>query len=106
MADFVKRANYFDNQFVRAADFNLEQDYQVSMRRRHNRDLHTWGVVPGGLEVQLKSGAQSVTVSPGMAIDGRGQEVVLLDPSDPIDLSGIPADKPAYIVVSYSEAET
>ena len=70
MAEFVKRAHFFDNQFVRADDFNLEQGYQVAMRRRHNRDLHTWGVVPGGLEIQFRSNAEAITVSPGMAMTG------------------------------------
>ena len=106
MADFVKRTHFFDNQFLRAADLGVEQAYHIGMRRRLNTSLHTWGVVPGGLEVHFEAGATAITVTPGTAIDDQGREIVLLDPSDPIDLSGLPADRDVHVFIAYREGET
>jgi hypothetical protein len=70
----IERVNYFERQFLRVEDFQDEQSYQVSMRRRHNISHHTWGIVEG-LEPQLAEG--SLVVSPGLAIDGFGRELIL-----------------------------
>ncbi len=78
MADITKRMNYFDRQFLRAKDFQDEQDYHIDRRRRHNRLLHTPGVAEG-LEVTGKTGTNIVTVSKGTAINPKGQEIVLDD---------------------------
>src|SRR5262245_11463195 len=79
MAD-VKRTNYFDRQFLRAGDFQDEQSYHLDQRRRHNRLLHTPGVAEG-LVVSGSNGSTSVTVSPGVAVDANGREIVLSDPN-------------------------
>ena len=70
----IERVNYFDRQFLRVEDFKDEQDYHVSMRRRHNISHHTWGIV-AGLEPTIVDG--SLYVSPGLAVDGFGRELIL-----------------------------
>ena len=72
----IQRLRYFDNQFLNAEDFTTEQKYHREMRLRHNRLLHTKGVAEG-LQVK-KTATEEITVTPGTAIDGDGNEIVLL----------------------------
>ncbi len=102
MADPVTRMNYFDHQFLRAEDFTLEQQYQNRMRRLHNSTLHTWGIVTG-LEVDFASGATSVTVAKGVAIDSLGQEMVLDGAS--LDVANY-KEKTVYVTITYDEQKT
>jgi hypothetical protein len=71
----VSRVHYFDRQFLGVQDFVDEQAYEVAMRRRHNLAGHTWGIV-SGLQLTVEQG--SLSVQPGMAIDGFGRELVLV----------------------------
>ena len=76
--EFNKRMNYFDRQFLRAADFQVEQKYHLDRHRRHNRLLHTSGLGgPDDLSVTGTLGQSVVTVSSGTAIDTQGREIVL-----------------------------
>lgn len=75
MAD-IKRLNYFNSQFLVERDFLDEQSYHITMRRLHNRALRSWGVV-NGLNV-TKSGDRQVSISPGLAVDNAGREIVVL----------------------------
>ena len=104
MAEPVKRVHYFDHQFLRADDFTAEQAYHQSLRRLHNRLLHTWGIAEG-LEVAFQGGASSVTVSPGVAIDNSGREIVVTEDTS-VELLNQPADAEVYVTISYSEEET
>ena len=72
-----KRPNYFQAQFLIVRDFDDEQTYHKEMRRRHNRDLHEWGVVRDGLTVAKTGDNQNLSISPGSAIDSLGREIVL-----------------------------
>jgi hypothetical protein len=77
----IERVNYYERQYLQAADFRAEQDYHRDMRRRHNLAHHTWGIVTGlELVEQDNAGSVSVFVQPGMAVDGYGREIVLLAP--------------------------
>lgn len=100
MAD-IKRLRYFEHQFLHANDFTDEQSYEVSMRRRHNRVLHTPGI-GDGLDVSFKSGETKVTVQPGTAYDGNGNEIVVLDITD-VDLQSLANDATGYLTIRYSE---
>ena len=100
MADVTKRMNYFDRQFLRAADFQDEQAYELDRRRRHNRLLHAPGVADG-LQVSGNVNDAFVTVSPGTAYDALGQEIVLAI-SEQVSVSGI-AGALCYITIAYSE---
>jgi len=70
----IERVNYFDRQYLHLEDFTDEQRYHIAMRRRHNISHHTWGIVEG-LEPTIVDG--SPHVSPGLAIDGFGRELIL-----------------------------
>ena len=75
MADDVsKRMNYFDRQFLRATDFQVEQAYHLDRRRRHNRLLHTRGIAEGLIVTpsQVPGEERAVRVSPGTAYDAQG----------------------------------
>ncbi len=96
----IKRPNYFTSEFLVDKDFIDEQTYHRDMRYRHNQLLHTWGIVDG-LTVK-KTGDKQVTVSPGMAINKDGKEIILpSDPSpQPINLSGT---GDVYVTIEYQD---
>jgi hypothetical protein len=70
--------NYFDRQFLRAADFQVEQDYHVDRERRHAQFLHTAGIA-NGFGVTGNVGDATVTVQPGTALDDQGQLIVTIE---------------------------
>lgn len=85
MADSdLTRLNYYQRQFLNAQDFRDEQSYHRGMRRRHNVGPHTWGIVVGLelIEKPREGDAQFVDIwlQPGMAIDGYGREILVLQP--------------------------
>jgi hypothetical protein len=96
----VKRLNYFTHQFLREQDFKDEQQYHLEMRRRHNRLFHSWGVAEG-LEVHRK-GEREISISPGVAIDKEGREIVLLA-SLTRDLSAFNRDSHTFVTIGYRE---
>src|SRR5215210_8046789 len=98
----IKRLNYYNSQFLVEKDFNDEQLYHKQMRRLHNRALHTWGIVEG-LQVGRVPNENKVTVSPGIAIDRLGQEIVLTKSPDAISLDGYDAEAQVYITIKYSD---
>lgn len=71
----IKRPNYFTGQFLLEGDFKDEQAYHLDMRRRLNRGLHTPGVAEG-FELTYVNEVE-IQVSPGIAIDKDGREIVL-----------------------------
>ena len=96
----IQRLNYFNGQFLRANDFNLEQDYHLSMRRRHNKNAHTPGIVHG---LEVVAGTSQVTVKAGMAIDKDGREIVLeADTTLPISAT----NSNTYVVIALEEEKT
>ncbi len=68
------RVAFRPGQPLRTRDLTDDQAYFLQQRRRHNLALHTWGIVVG---LGLTGGEREVVVSPGMAIDGYGRELVL-----------------------------
>jgi hypothetical protein len=78
MAQSIRRVHYHEHQYLRAADFEVEQAYHVGMRRRHNLAHHTWGIVEG-LELRFVAATGELAVRPGVAVDGYGRELVLAD---------------------------
>lgn len=96
----VKRPNYFTHQLLLEQDFKDEQKYHIEMRRRLNRLFHSWGVVDG-LDVQ-KKGEQEITITPGLALDHEGREIVLLSPATR-DLSAWSRDSHAFVTIAYDE---
>jgi hypothetical protein len=102
-----KRLNYFDRQFLRAADLQVEQRYHLDRHRRHNRLLHTPGIGgPNDLVVNGTKGQAQVTVSAGSAIDDQGREIVLPVSPSPLDLSEIPEPGKYAIYLELEEEPT
>ena len=104
MAEPVKRVHYFDHQFLREGDFTAEQSYHMKMRRLHNSLLHTWGIAEG-LALSFASGASRADINEGVAVDGEGQEMVLVGNTQTEDLSGF-AGKTAYVTIEYRQEQT
>jgi hypothetical protein len=75
-----ERMRYFMGRHLTACDFSDEQAYHRTHRLFHNRILHGWGVVCG-FEVQQHKREDCrekyVQVSPGIAIDCCGREIVV-----------------------------
>jgi hypothetical protein len=70
----LHRIHYFAGQILTAEDFQAEQDYHLERWRRHNRWCHGWGVVTG---LDLAIEGKEIVVTPGMALDCAGNEVVV-----------------------------
>lgn len=84
-AEGATRVRFRERQVLRAADLAAEQDYRVSMRRRHNTGQHVWGIVRGlGLKKTVAGGLSAepdgLSVEPGMAVDGYGRELFVEEP--------------------------
>ena len=101
----IKRLNYFTSQFLVEEDFKDEQLYHRDMRYRHNRSLHTWGVVDGLLVIGAV-GQKQVAISAGMAIDKNGMEIIVPSdpPPDPLLLIG--SNTKVFITISYNDGPT
>jgi hypothetical protein len=90
----VRRVHYFAGQLLTPEDFEADQTYHREMRYLHNR-LRGHGIARG-LTVTAADGS-SVVVSPGVAIDARGREVVLVDEVR-LDVSAMPDGRSAIDV--------
>lgn len=99
MAD-IKRLNYFNSQFLVERDFLDEQSYHVTMRRLHNRALRSWGIV-NGLNV-TKSGDRQVSISPGLAVDNDGREIVVLS-TQTHAFAATTASVDLYLTIAYQD---
>jgi hypothetical protein len=79
----LTRTRYFSGKLMSVDDFELEQAYQRTRHRRHNRLLHGVGIVRGlgiALEPRQGGGEPVVVVSPGVAISPDGEELVVCEP--------------------------
>jgi hypothetical protein len=105
-----KRVSYFDRQLLRAEDFRLEQGYHIARRRGTSAGMFRPGVAIG-LDV-VRVDATSVRVTAGLAVDGRGREIVLdgdsgafpVDPAVTVEIWIAYAEAPSE-PVSYLEAD-
>jgi hypothetical protein len=83
MASRIERPLFYENQILGASDLTTTVQYSRGQQARHDRALHLWGIVSGleltGTDKQTAQGAayQEVTLSPGVAIDGTGRELVI-----------------------------
>jgi len=93
-----ERPRFFTGKLLTADDLTQEQDYFRGKSRLHNRLLHGWGIV-SGLNVTIDAGA-TVVVTPGLAIDCAGNELVLPAPEQ-ITLSGQKGRH--YVTIRYQE---
>jgi hypothetical protein len=78
------RNRYFYGKLMDVPHFDLEQSYNNAKRWLLNRVVSGSGIVCG-LAVSATSDGTGVTVSPGMAIDSWGREIVVSMPTHPIN---------------------
>lgn len=91
MTTLEARPAFYEGEILPAADLTATVDYARNQMARHARYSHTWGIVTGlqltGTAAATSSGQtyMTVTLSPGVAIDGTGREIVVADqvPLDP-----------------------
>jgi hypothetical protein len=93
-----RKPSYADGQLLMADDFIREQKYHAQARERHSLHLHGWGVVRG-LEV-TRAGDHEVGVSAGLAIDGRGREI-LLERAEVLDVQGAPVSSQLSVTIGH-----
>ena len=75
-----ERNCYYYGKPLAVQDFQLEQDYFNQKRWLINRMVHGWGVVCG-LDVMLKTDSRdTLIVTPGMALDCCGREILVCEP--------------------------
>jgi hypothetical protein len=87
------RNRYFYGKLLDVAQFDLEQSYLNGKRWLLNRLVSGYGVICG-LNVQLGPDNQSIVVTPGLAIDKCGREILVCQPSDPQPLPAPPPQPP------------
>lgn len=75
----VERLLFYERQYLRSYDWIAEQNYHLEMRRRLNR-LHLWGIVDGLELLKVEGPEEQFYISPGMAIDGYGREILVFAP--------------------------
>ena len=100
MAQFrqFERPHFFNGKLLTADDLQREQDYFRGKSGLHNRFLHGWGIVVGlGVTVDQET---TVVVSPGLALDCAGNELVLPEP-ERIALSGLTGRH--YVTIQFLE---
>jgi len=104
MAERIARPSFYEGQVLRAADLDLGQAYARGTMARHERYLHTPGIAVGlELTVDNSTGIVQVTLSPGVAIDVTGRQIVVdreeTLAAEDLDSQGvlIPADTDASV---------
>lgn len=96
----LQRVHFFAGQLLTAEDLRAEQEYVLERLRRHNRWLHGWGVVAG---LELAVDDERVVVEAGLALDCRGNEIVVEDRTT----LALPSDGPTwYLLLSGTESPT
>jgi hypothetical protein len=93
-----RRLNYFSGRILTAADFQLEQQYHIEKHKLHNRSIHGWGVVSG---LKVSTSGSNVQVSPGLALDCEGNEVVVH--SEMVTAVGQQTSTTIFVAVEYWE---
>jgi hypothetical protein len=97
----LERLNYYNGQRLQAADLKLEQDYHIRVRRWLNRSLYSAGIAEG-LSVYAIKGQPRVRVTPGLAIDHLGREIILLEEALIDVIDGHHGGGP-YLTIRYRE---
>ncbi len=101
-----ERNRYFYGKLLTVRDFEIEQKYTNDKRRLTNRLLHGYGIVSGLQVVYVDE--KTVSIEPGLAIDGSGREIVVSSPVTQ-KLSLLPgfsdndSSQIAYLYIAYDE---
>lgn len=118
----TERPQYFENQYLGAADLTAGVEYARLQQARHALGGHTWGIAMGLHLVEKPSasggGEVDLFVHPGFAWDGFGRAVVVLSPYklspekfkgytyDAAIDGGSPEGRLVEVWLRYSETET
>ena len=101
----LERLNYYNGQRLQAADYRLEQEYHMRVRRWLNRSLFGAGIAEGLHAVKVPK-APKVRISPGLALDAMGREIILLEEREEV-VPGThdPDNRPIalYLTIRYAE---
>jgi len=81
-----QRNRYFYGKLLTVKDFEDEQKYFIEKQRLINRLIHGEGVVCGLKVEEVKDKSNFIRITPGVAIDCCGREIVVPEPVE-IDLS-------------------
>jgi hypothetical protein len=79
------RNRYFYGKLLDAHHFELETGYFNQKRWLINRMVLGYGVVCG-LDVRPGGERDTIVVTPGLALDGWGREIIVPEPTEPISL--------------------
>jgi hypothetical protein len=103
MADLplLRRLHFFAGRLLTADDLEREQEYHRERSRLHNRLLHGWGVADG---LDVRSTGGRIRVSPGVAIDQRGEYVIVREECDVAVVASGTAKASCFVVVQYAES--
>lgn len=98
----LKRNRFFSGKHLTAEDLQLEQEYFREKLKLHNRYLHGFGVVSG---LDVSNCSRDVVISPGLAIDCEGNEIVVPEPLEQV-LPSSDLVSTLFLSISYIEVET
>jgi hypothetical protein len=106
-----KRINFFKGFLTTEKDWNDAERYHIDKRRLHNKMLHSAGIVYGysaDLRVTARArGDLSVEVQPGYAIDGLGNDLMIVDAAiRNINIEELRLPQTIYVVLRYYEELT
>jgi hypothetical protein len=110
-----ERNRYFYGLLMDAERFQKDQNYFNRKRHLLNRFVSGGGVVCG-LELAFNATTSKLTLSPGLAIDFAGREIIVPDAA-PVDIAqltdahgkpagAVPADATIVVSLAYSERRT
>jgi hypothetical protein len=83
MSDVIERPTFYEGQILAPDDLGGTLGYARDQLARHERYLHLWGIatglelVPETRTTPAGESYKAVTVSPGVAIDPSGREIVV-----------------------------
>ncbi len=78
MSELIERPLFAEGEILRAEDLNASGDQARGRDARHARLAHRWGIVTGlALEGSAGAGGFEIRLSPGVARDVRGREIVV-----------------------------
>ena len=83
----IERLQYFNGERLEAEDLTVEQEYHIRVRRWLNKSLYSAGIADGLEVAPDKGNLQRVIVSPGLALNADGCEIILLEET-PVQVVG------------------
>ncbi|MFZ6765719.1 hypothetical protein ACO0LM_01445 [Undibacterium sp. Di26W] len=102
----IERPHYFAGEALLTEDFRCEQQYQMDMLAARNASLYLHGISQG-LEVSYSTmsngeSAPQLEVTPGMAIDALGRQIILVEPAI-VALAELETGVNYFITINYHE---